>query len=91
MKYLVYGLSTILTSSAAALAVLHYTAALAEHGRTDVVTVPAIDLTGARTLTSIVLGPGIPILAEEAADDILEPADQPFVNDLTTRTHTLQH
>jgi hypothetical protein len=89
MKYLVYGLSSVLTSSAAATAVLQYTAALGQSGLTDVVTMPAIDLTGADTVISLVLGPGIPVLAEEAADDQLEPTDVAFVNDIAARTRAV--
>lgn len=87
MKYVVYGLSSILTSSAAATAVLQYTAALSQSALTDVVTMPAVDLTGARTEVDLVLGPGIPVLAEEAADDVLEPTDQDFLDDIAARTH----
>ena len=87
MKYVVYGLFSILTSSAAATAVLQYTAALSQSALTDVVTMPAVDLTGARTEVDLVLGPGIPVLAEEAADDVLEPTDQDFLDDIAARTH----
>ena len=86
MKHLVYGLSSILTSSEAAMAVLHYTAALSQSSRSDVVTMPAIDLNGGNTSVSLVLGPGIPVLAEDAADDLLEPAHEKFVTDLAVRT-----
>jgi hypothetical protein len=89
MQYLVYGLSSILTSSAAATAVLQYAAALGQSSLTDVVTMPAVDLNGAVTSVSFVLGPGIPVLAEEAADDVLEPADVDFVNDIAARTHAV--
>ncbi|MBF4616066.1 hypothetical protein [Curtobacterium sp. VKM Ac-1376] len=89
MKYLVYGLSSILTSSAAATAVLQYTAALGQSALTDVVTMPAVDLTGAETFVSLVLGPGIPVLAEEAADDLLEPADLDFVDEIAARTRAV--
>lgn len=86
MKYLVYGFSSILTSDAAATAVLRYTAALGQSALTDVVAVPAVDLSGMPTDTSIVLGPGIPVLVEEAGDDALEVQHQSFVNDVAART-----
>lgn len=89
MNYLVYGLSSILTSSEAATAVLHYAAALAQSSLTDVVTVPTVDLTGQTTTVSLVLGPGIPILAEEAPDDALEQADTAFVNEIAARTRAV--
>lgn len=89
MKFLVYGFSSILTSDAAATAVLHYTAALGQSSLTDVVTVPAIDLTGMPTDTSIVLGPGIPLLAEDAGDDALEVQHQSFVNNVAARTRAV--
>jgi len=89
MKYLVYGLTSILTSDAATIAVLHYAAALRQSSLTDVVTMPAVDLTGAVTAVSLVLGPGIPVLAEDAADDLLEPTDGDFVREITSRTHAV--
>ncbi|MBF4616212.1 hypothetical protein [Curtobacterium sp. VKM Ac-1376] len=89
MMYLVYELSSILTSSAAATAVLQYTAALGQSALTDVVTMPSVDLTGAQTSVSLVLGPGIPVLAEEAADDVLEPGDLAFVDDIAARTQAV--
>lgn len=90
MKYLVYGLSSVLTSSAAASAVLQYTAALSQSGLADVVTVPVVDLTGAHTFVDLVLGRGIPVMAEDAADDVLEPAHQEFVNNTAARTHIVR-
>ncbi|PZE62902.1 hypothetical protein DEJ33_00145 [Curtobacterium sp. MCPF17_047] len=89
MMYLVYGLSSILTSSAAAAAVLQYTAALSQSSLADVVTMPAVDLSGANTSVSLVLGPGIPVLTEDASDDVLEPAHQEFVDDITDRTRAV--
>lgn len=85
MKYLVYGLSSILTSDAAATAVLQYAAELGRHALTDIVTLPAVGVVGERTTVTLVLGPGIPLLAEEAPDDELEPTDRTFVTDVTTR------
>ncbi|MBF4591707.1 MULTISPECIES: hypothetical protein [unclassified Curtobacterium] len=90
MKHLVYGLTSILASSAAATAVLHYAAALGQSARTDVVTVPAVSLAGTQTSVELILGPGIPVLAEEAADDVLEPSDQDFVDDLTARAQAVR-
>lgn len=89
MRYLVYGLSSILTSNAAASAVVHYAAALGQSNLTDVVTVPVIGLIGAPTTVTLVLGPGIPVLIEDAPDDPLESADTPFVTDIETRTRAV--
>lgn len=88
MKYVVYGLTSVLTSSVAATAVLHYAVALGRTGGSDLVAVPAVDVAGVPIVVEIVLGPGIAVLAEPAADDLLEPEHRAFVADLTERTRS---
>lgn len=85
MKHIVYGRSSVLVSDDVADALLHYTAVLAQARASDVVAVPAIDLDGYPTTTHIVLGPGIPVLAEDAPDDELEAPNPAFVAELQVR------
>lgn len=85
MKNLNYGSATILISDAAASALLHYAAILAQTGGGDVVDVPTTDDDGLFAYASVVLGPGIPLMATNAADDLLEHEDDDFVAELTGR------
>jgi hypothetical protein len=85
MKNLGYGSATILVSDAAASAVLHYAAILAQTGGGDVVDVPTTDGDGFGVFASVVLGPGIPVMATNAPDDVLEDDDRDFVAEITSR------
>jgi hypothetical protein len=85
MKYLSYGSSAILVGDDTAAAVLHYTAILALTNSADVVEVPTIDDQGAMSTADIVLGPGIPLIATPAPDDVLEEDHPVFVEELTSR------
>lgn len=85
MKNLGYGSATILVTDAAASAVLHYAAVLARTGGGDVVDVPTCDEYGVAATASVVLGPGVPVLATNASDDLLEDDDPDFVQELTSR------
>jgi len=90
MQFLVYGFTSILTSTATATAVLHYAAALSQSSLSDVVSVPAIDLFGMPITVGIVLGPGIAVLAQDAPDDELETEHDDFVDEVTARTRAVQ-
>jgi hypothetical protein len=85
MKYPSYGAAKILTSDAAASAVLHYAAILARTRDADVVDVPTSDADGLLAYASVVLDPGVPVMAENAPDDALEEEDRDFVDELTAR------
>jgi len=85
MKNLGYGAATILVSDATASAVLHYAAILAQTGGGDVVDVPTSDDDGLGAHASIVLGPGIPVMATNAPADALEDDDRDFVAEITGR------
>jgi hypothetical protein len=85
MKNLGYGSATIFVSDAAASAVLHYAAILAQTGGGDVVDVPTSDDAGSVAHASIVLGAGIPVMATDTSDDALEDEDQDFVAEVTGR------
>jgi tripartite-type tricarboxylate transporter receptor subunit TctC len=85
MKNLVYGASTLLVGDDVANAVLHYAAILAEARASDVVDIPTCDETGFGVHASVVLGPGMPVMAIVAPDDALEQEDPAFVAELTAR------
>lgn len=85
MKNLSYGAATILVSDATASAVLHYAAILVQTGGGDVVDVPTSDDDGQGAHASIVLGPGVPVMATTAPDDALEHEDRDFVAEMTGR------
>ncbi|MBM7476368.1 hypothetical protein [Curtobacterium herbarum] len=89
MKYVVYGLTSVLTSSAAASAVMRYAVALGQAGSSDLVAIPAVDIAGVPIAVEVLLGPGVPLLAEPAADDLLEPEHREFIGDLEERTRTV--
>jgi hypothetical protein len=89
MKHIVYGLSSVIASDDVADALVHYGAVLAQARASDVVEVPTVDLNGLPTVTSILLGPGIPLLIESAPDDELETARPEFVEHLKQRTQDL--
>lgn len=89
MKYVVYGLTSVLTSSAAASAVMRYAVAVGRAGTSDLVAIPAVDIAGVPIAVEVLLGPGVPVLAEPAADDLLEPEHQEFVDELAERTRVL--
>lgn len=85
MKNLGYGSATIQVSDAVASVVLHYAAILAQTGGGDVVDVPTADDDGAGAYASVVLGPGIPVMATNAPDDVLEDDDRDFVAEIMGR------
>jgi hypothetical protein len=85
MKNLGYGSATVLVSDAAASAVLHYAAILAQAGGGDVVDVPTSDDAGCVAHASIVVGPGIAVIATDAPHDALEDEDRDFVAEMTGR------
>lgn len=89
MKHVIYGLSAVITTDDVADALIHYAAIVAQAQASDVVAVPTVDLAGYPEVTSIVLGPGVPVLVSGAPDDELETPHPDFVNDLTNRTRDL--
>ncbi|ROP58681.1 hypothetical protein [Curtobacterium sp. PhB115] len=89
MKNLKYGTFAILISDAAANAVLHYAAILAQAGDSDVVDIPTCDTAGCRTWANVVLGPGVPLMAVAAPDDAMEQEDADFVEQLTIRVQSI--
>jgi hypothetical protein len=85
MKNLAYGSWTVLVSDDVADAVLHYSAVLGQVRSSDVVDVPTVDDNGCAATAGVVLGTGIPVMATQAADDVLEEAHPSFIAEITTR------
>ena len=85
MKHLAYGFWTVLVSDDVADAVLHYSAVLGQVRSSDVVGVPTIDDNGCAATAGVVLGAGIPVMATQASDDVLEETYPVFIDELTAR------
>lgn len=85
MKNLAYGSWTVLVSDDVADAVLHYSAVLGQIRSSDVVDVPIVDDNGCAATAGVVLGTGIPVMATQAADDVLEEAHPGFIAEITAR------
>jgi hypothetical protein len=88
MKNLAYGSWTILVSDDVAEAVLRYSAMLGQMRSSDVVDVPVVDETGFAATASVILGVGIPVLATQAPDDVLEQTYPAFGEELAARTES---
>jgi len=90
MKYLIYGVASVMTSDEAAYAVLDYATALAQSGLADRVDVPSVDDYGMAATSSFILAPAIGVLVQSAPDDELGPETTQFAADLRIRTHAVQ-
>jgi hypothetical protein len=90
MKYLIYGVASVMTSDDAAYAVLDYATALAQSGMADRVDVPSVDDYGMAATSSFVLTPAVGVLVQSAPDDELAPETDAFTADLRDRTHAVQ-
>ena len=85
MKTLIYDSASILVGDDVAQAVLHYAAILASTRESDVVDIPTCDEAGCAAVASVVLGPGVPVMALGAPEDAMEQEDTPFVDEITCR------
>ncbi|PZE36955.1 hypothetical protein [Curtobacterium sp. MCPF17_031] len=90
MKYLIYGVASVMTSDEAAYAVLDYATALAQSGLADRVDVPSVDDYGMAATSSFILAPAIGVLVQSVPDDELGPETTQFAADPRTRTHAVQ-
>lgn len=77
MKYLIYGVASVMTSDEAAYAVLDYATALAQSGLADRVDVPSVDDYGMAATSSFILAPAIGVLVQSAPDDEPRSGDHP--------------
>ncbi len=89
MQYLFHETRAVLTSSAAASALMRYSASLVTAWCADNVDVPAIDGDGSLVLERMSVGPANRIRSVRAVDDALESEDASFVADLGRRTIAL--
>lgn len=90
MKWIRYIESSVLTSDAAADAVLSYARTLAQHHSADSVDVPAVGDDGSNIIVSMLVGPASQLVIEPAPDDELEPESDAFVSDMCHRIEQLQ-
>lgn len=89
MKHLIYGTSSILVGDDVASAVLHYATILAQAGESDVVDIPTVAASGGAAHASVVLGPGVPVMAVDAAGEDTDDAAAAFVADLAGRVNLI--
>ncbi|MDF2915808.1 MAG: hypothetical protein K0S70_25 [Microbacterium sp.] len=85
VKYIVYNTTLVLVGDDVAAAVMHYAAAVALVGSTEVVEVPTFDTVGCAAEAMILVGPGIPLAVLAAPDDVLEEESPVFVAELAAR------
>ncbi|WP_144713724.1 hypothetical protein [Curtobacterium pusillum] len=96
MKHLMYGGELLLTTDAVAYTIIDYAIALAQNGLADRVTLPTFDVEGDAVLTTILLAPGLPLLAQEAPpggasdESAVTSRSRAFVDDLSARTLALR-
>jgi hypothetical protein len=90
VKYLIYGVASVLTSDDAAYAVLDYAAALAQSGLADTVDVPTFDPYGIPATSSLLLAPAVGVLVQTAPDDELEEDTSAFSREIRLRTRAVQ-
>lgn len=89
MKSLIYGASSILVGDDVASAVLHYATVLAQARESDVVDIPTVDDVGIAAHASVVLGPGVAVMAVDAPEDALETEAPDFVEQLAGRVNLI--
>ncbi|WP_144715193.1 hypothetical protein [Curtobacterium pusillum] len=96
MKNIRYGAELVLVCDAVAYTTIDYAVALAQSGLADRVTIPTFDAMGCDTTVTIVLGPGLPLLAQEAPDDELgedsswSEGTSGFIRDVSSRTESVR-
>lgn len=89
MQYVFHDTQMMLTSDAAAQALLAYFASLELAWCADEVELPAIDEDGALMWERLFVGPATRLRSMRADDDLLESPDASFVADLSRRTRAL--
>ena len=90
MKSIIYAHTELLTGDAIAVAVLHYSAALADNGLAETIEIPIIDPDGSRSTALMLIGPASQIVATGVLADIDELVDPAVVAELTRRTRMLR-
>lgn len=80
MKHVTYADKSLLLGDDTADTLIRYAAALTQHGTADSVEVKAISSDGDSVTATFLLGPGAPLMAETATNDLPEPDN----SDVTT-------
>jgi hypothetical protein len=90
MKSIMYAHVELLTSDAIAVAVLHYSAALADSGLAETIEIPIVETDGSRSTALMLIGPASQIVAKGVVSDVDEPEDAAVVAELSRRTRALR-
>lgn len=90
MKRVIYAGSEFLTGDAIAAALLRYSAALAEVGEAETVTVPAVEADGSIVDVELLVGPASQIVAKRAGTGATELVDPDVLAELEERTRRLR-
>ena len=89
MKTILFANAELLTGDDIALAVLHYSGALAEAGLAETIEVPVLEADGTRALALMLVGPASMIVAVDAHSRFPELIDEASVASLHQKTRQL--
>jgi len=90
MKTIVYAHTELLTGDAIAVAVLHYSAALADNNLAETIEIPIVEPDGSRNTALMLIGPASQIVAKGAKADLEELVDTELVAELAQKTRMLR-
>jgi hypothetical protein len=90
MKSIIYAHTELLTGDAIAIAVLHYSAALADNGLAETIEIPIIEPDGSPSTALLLIGPASQIVAKGADTGFPELVDDDLVAELARRTRMLR-
>lgn len=90
VKSIIYAHTELLTGDAIAVAVLHYSAALADNGLAETIEIPILEPDGSRSTALMLIGPASQIVAKGVHPGIEELLDADVVAELARRTRLLR-
>jgi hypothetical protein len=90
MKSIIYAHTELLTGDAIAVAVLHYSAALADNNLAETIEIPIIEPDGSRSTALMLVGPASQIVAKGVRTELDELVDDDVVAELARRTRLLR-
>lgn len=90
MKRIIYAGSEFLTGDDIAVALMRYSAALAEVGEAETVTIPAVEPDGSIGAVDLLVGPASQIIARPAGRGATELIDVGVLAELEARTRRLR-
>jgi hypothetical protein len=90
MRRLQYSSGFVLTGDRTCKAILRYARALAEAGKSDVVTIPVITDMGSLGFAHMLIGPASEIFSTPVEHSVDEPEDAEIIQELEQRTMMLQ-